>query len=116
VYSNQNFKISTESENLKSGKYFGTADDFEIVFDDVLLEKPTDTSSTCHVGMQFKENHVGLLSQVKYFMRDIISKDVFVNTTTFQGSIDGSTYTDLFTLDDNLHEGWNYFKWEDAAE
>ena len=96
VYSNLNFKISTESENLKSGNYFGTADDFEIIFDDVLLKKPTDTSTTCYVGMQFKENHVGLLSQVKYFMKDISSKDIFVNTTSFQGSNDGSSYTDLF--------------------
>jgi len=96
VYSNQNFAISKESENLKSGKYFGTANDFEIVFDDNLLQKPTDSSETCHVGMQFKEGHVGLLSQVKYFMKDISSKNLFVNTTTFQGSADGVTYNDLF--------------------
>lgn len=96
MYSNLNFQISSESENLKSGNYFGTAEDFEIVFDDVLLKKPTDLSATCFVGMQFKENHVGLLSQVKYFMKDISSKDIFVNATTFQGSNDGSSYTDLF--------------------
>jgi len=66
------------------------------VFDDNLLQKPTDSSATCHVGMQFKEGHVGLLSQVKYFMKDISSKNLFVNTTTFQGSADGVTYDDLF--------------------
>lgn len=96
VYSNLNYNIATESENLKSGKYFGTADDFSIAFDNNLLKKPTDTSSTCHLGMEFKEGHVGLLSQVKYFMKDMSSKSLFVNTTKFQGSSDGSTYTDLF--------------------
>lgn len=59
VYSNLNFKISTESENLKSGKYFGSAEDFSIAFDDILLKKPTDTSSTCHLGMQFKRVMLG---------------------------------------------------------
>jgi len=24
------------------------------------------------------------------------------------------SYTDLFTLDEALHEGWNYHKWEDG--
>jgi hypothetical protein len=39
-----------------------------------------------------------------------------VNTTTFQGSANGITYTDIFQLDENLHEGWNYFKWEELAD
>lgn len=116
IYSNTNFKISSESENLKSGKYFGSGEDYEIVFDNNLLAKPADTSSTCYVGMQFKEGHVGLLSQVKYFMKDISSKDLFVNTTTFQGSNDGTSYVDLFQVDENLHEGWNYHKWEDSDQ
>ena len=48
-------------------------------------------------------------------MKDL-TKANFMDITTFQGSNDGSTYTDLFTMDVNLHEGWNYFKWEDAAD
>ena len=62
IYSNANFKISTESENLKAGNFFGTATDFELAFDDKMLETPSDSSSTCNLGMQFKEGHVGLLS------------------------------------------------------
>jgi hypothetical protein len=96
IYSNENFEIATESENLKSGNYFGTASNYEIAFDNMMLVTPTDTSATCHMGMVFKEGHVGMLSSVKYFMRDISSKALFVNTTIFQGSNDGSTYTDLF--------------------
>lgn len=34
VYSNENFEIATPSENLKAGKFFGTASNFEIAFDD----------------------------------------------------------------------------------
>lgn len=32
----------------------------------------------------------------------------------FQGSLDGESYTDLFTMDENVHEGWNYHLWEEA--
>lgn len=33
----------------------------------------------------------------------------------FQGSNDNSTWNDLFAADENIHEGWNYHKWEDSA-
>jgi hypothetical protein len=66
--------------------------------------------------MQFKEGHVAVLSQVKYFMKDMSSKSLFVNTTKFQGSNDGTTYTTIFQMDDNLHEGWNYYQWPVAAD
>ena len=65
--------------------------------------------------MQFKAGHVGMLSQVKYFMGDITSKSTFVNVTKFQGSNDNSSYTDLFTVDENIHEGWNYYAWETST-
>ena len=114
-YSNENFEIAKESENLKAAILFGSATDYELAFDDKLLLSPTDSSSTCFVGMQFKEGHVGLLSQVKYFMKDI-TKATFMDTTSFQGSADGVTYTDLFQMNNALHEGWNYFKWEDGDQ
>ena len=30
----------------------------------------------------------------------------------FQGSMDNTTYTDIFKVDLNVHEGWNYQTWE----
>ena len=61
TYSNKNFEISKETENLR-GTTFGTGD-YELSFDDYLLNAPTDVSlRNCHVGMKFKEGHVGLLS------------------------------------------------------
>jgi hypothetical protein len=96
-YSNQEFEIAKKSENLKANILFGTATDYELAFDDKLLIPPTDTSSTCNLGMQFKVGHVGMLSQVKYFMKDIVTtKSNFLSSTKFQGSTDGTTYTDLF--------------------
>jgi hypothetical protein len=65
--------------------------------------------------MRFKPGHVGLISQVKYFMGNIASKATYSGILKFQGSDDGTTWTDLFAADDNIHEGWNYYEWTDAA-
>jgi hypothetical protein len=46
-------------------------------------------------------------------MKDL-SKSLFSNVTVFQGSNDGTTYTDIFTINDNVHEGWNYQRWESS--
>lgn len=49
-------------------------------------------------------------------MGDLDNKALFVDKMTFQGSADNSTWTDLFVADENIHEGWNYHKWETSAE
>jgi len=66
-----------------------------------MLETPTDSSSECVLGMQFKEEHVGMISQVKWFMgaMDATFKAKLVDITVFQGSNDNSTFTTLFTMD-----------------
>lgn len=71
IYSNENFAIETESDDLDSGVYFGTAENNEMAFDGNLLVTPVDNNAECIIGMAFKENHVGMLSQVKYFLRDM---------------------------------------------
>lgn len=35
-----------------------------------------------------------------------------VDKTVFQGSMDGVSYTDIFTIEDTVLEGWNYVKWD----
>jgi len=75
IYSNEQFYIATETEDLDSGVYFGTASDVSLAFDGVMTNTPSDSSSTCSLGMQFKENHVGMISQVKWYMRDISTSE-----------------------------------------
>jgi hypothetical protein len=62
IYSNENFGIATQSEDLDSGSYFGTADDNSIAFDGDLLVPTSDSNDICVIGMAFKENHVGMIS------------------------------------------------------
>jgi hypothetical protein len=83
IYSNENFAIATETEDLDSGDYFGTSVDVLSAFDGEVLNTSTDTNTECSLGMSFKENHVGMISQVKYFMpdMDVDDKAVMVGRT-----------------------------------
>jgi len=83
TYSNKNFKIAKESENLKSGSYFGTVANPAMYFDDDLTVRPSDNGKGCNVGMKFRTGFVGMLSQVKYFISQIDFKPAFVNNLQF---------------------------------
>jgi len=116
ISSNSDFGIKQETHNLQSGRYFGSGANPEVVFDDDVVDEYESTTSECFVGMEFKENHVGMLSQVKYFMGDIDDKMLYAGFLKFQASNDKTTWTDIFTADINVHEGWNKKEWEDAAD
>jgi len=38
-----------------------------------------------------------------------------VDNLIFQGSMDNTTFTDIFNVDENVHEGWNYKSWEKGS-
>ena len=50
---------------------------------------------------------MGVLNEVKFFITELIDKTPFVGGLKFQGSDDGITFTDLWTIDETVHEGWN---------
>lgn len=69
----------------------------------------------CVLGTAFSSGFVGVLTAVRYFMPTIYDRNLFVTNLVFQGSSDNITYTDLFTVDNDVHEGWNYYKWSTAT-
>jgi hypothetical protein len=75
TYSNQNFGISTESEDLRAEKYFGSNANFAKAFDNNNLNNAGDMSTDCHIGGEFKTGFIGLLSQVKYFIHDLVKEN-----------------------------------------
>lgn len=114
IYSDTYYTISEETNDLQ-GEYFGSASDNSVAFDDDLTVDFASDTAECYLGMAFAESHIGYLSGVRWFIVEIDDKSVFSGITTFQGSDDDSTYTDLFTLDGNVHEGWNYYSWDDDS-
>jgi len=88
-------------------------------FDDVLVVPPVEgpqVNGACHIGIRFKEGHVALISQIKWFLSDIQDKSIYADETKLQGSNDGTIYSDIFTMDENVHDGWNYHKWTEPAD
>jgi hypothetical protein len=101
---------------LNSGKYFGSSSkkDYGVVFDGNNLNTYDESSSDCHVGMEFREGYVASLSKVKYILSDT-AKDNFIDKLAFEASNDGTTYTNLFTVDYNVGSGWNTHEFASTA-
>lgn len=68
-----------------------------------------DTETGCYVGIQLKENHVGVLTEAKYYIGSVGTYAPYVDSLILQGSQDGVTYTDIYTVGAEVHEGWNVY-------
>lgn len=101
---------------LHEGIWTGTASDTELaklIDNKNMIDMQDSTSSNCYFQIQYKENHVGVLDEVKFFVNTLTDKTPFVGNLVFQGSDDGVTFTDLWTIDKSVHEGWNAHDFED---
>jgi hypothetical protein len=67
-----------------------------------------DTTSKCFFGTAFRAGYVGVINEVKYFMTSF-NRNNFVGKLLFQGSKDNVTWTTIFTVGQEIHEGWNYY-------
>lgn len=57
-----------------------------------------------------------MLDEVKFFINVLTDKSPFVGELVFQGSDDGDIFTDLWTVDKSVHEGWNVHDFEDGSQ
>lgn len=85
------------------------------MFDGVNQVGWNDKSAKCFFGIAFKPDYVGVLTEVKYFMNRFV-RAAIVNKLVFQGSQDGVTYDNIFTIGEEIHEGWNYYTFADGKE
>ena len=115
AYSATEFEIVTQGI-LHDGTWTGTASDEELaklIDTKNMIDMIDATSSECYFQVQYKENHVGVLDEVKFFINRLVDKSPFEDNLVFQGSDDGVTFTDLWTIDKSVHEGWNALDFED---
>jgi hypothetical protein len=57
----------------------------------------TSTARNCFFGTAFRAGYIGELNEVKYFMGRF-TRSKFVGILKFQGSQDGVSFTDIFTV------------------
>lgn len=110
IYSNLHYSIS-EEDYLEGTLFASNATSIPTLMDMDNLNGYVDSSSSCYFGTYFIDGHVGLLNEVKYFM-PVFDRTKFVNKLAFQGSQDGSSYTTIFTVGEEIHEGWNYYDYQ----
>ena len=72
-----------------------------------------DTAKNCYFGTAFKAGYVGVINEVKYFMNRFYRPN-FVGKLKLQGSKDNITWTDIFVVGEEIHEGWNYYNYPDG--
>ena len=67
--------------------------------------------------VKFDDGKAGRVQKLKYFMNRMTDKQTnFVNKLKFQASTDGTAWTDVFTVDTYLREGWNEYKPDTALK
>lgn len=68
----------------------------------------------CKFGMTFeKENHVGILSEAKFFF----GQNAKMNWNfKLQGSQNGQDWDDIHEFGRSVHEGWNIVTFDDATQ
>jgi hypothetical protein len=62
TYSNENYGIAQVDENLNSQKFFGNRGSAQLAFDDNIFTIPGIYENDCHIGMEFREGYVGMIS------------------------------------------------------
>ena len=85
AYSASNFEIVTQGI-LHDGTWTSTASDAELakVIDGKnMIDMIDSTSSDCFIQIQYKENHVGVLDEVKFFINRLVDKSPFEGNLVF---------------------------------
>ena len=109
-YSNDKYNIS-KVDYITGTPFSSNATLTMSLFDDIHQNGWTDTKANCFIGTAFKPNYLGVLTELGYFMNRFVKTD-FVGNLVFQGSNDNITYTEIFTVGEEIHEGWNYYTFQ----
>jgi len=117
TYSATNYKVVTAGAQ-HTGIWTGTASKTELarLIDGKNTIDLTDSTSTnCYFQIAYKTAHVVVLDEAKFFVNELSNKTPFIGLK-FQGSNDGTAFTDLWTVDEEVHEGWNSHDFEAGKE
>jgi len=86
AYSSANFEVVTSGVISGLGTWTGTATDSELAKltdNKNMVDMIDDTSADCYFQIQFKEAHVGVLEEVKFFINEMFDKTPYVGNLVF---------------------------------
>jgi hypothetical protein len=114
LYSDSNFGIQIVSK-LTSGTLSSSYVTHDKMFDGNMYNYNEDWNADCHVTIDYGTDRVAVLDKMKLSLPSSILKSTYIGLLVFQGSNDGVTWDDLYSIDDNARSGWNYMEWTDPA-
>jgi len=97
----------------------GTGADMTSLNDGVNTKDSIDsTASGCYAEVTARAGFVYIIDEVKIFLNNLNNKAPYTaDNLKIQGSNDaGSTFTDLYSYDETIHEGWNSVDWRASPE
>jgi hypothetical protein len=100
---------------IKGTLYGSDNDNLEAVFDGMNPNGWKSEAKDCYFGTYFREGYIGFIVEARYFMNRF-TRSNFVGNLRLEGSQDGLTYTTIFTVGEEIHEGWNYYTFETGKE
>jgi len=110
TFSDQNFGIQTNAK-LTEFEVTSTGEQWEKMFDDNLYNFNDDGTGDCHTTMTFKTGHLATLTKMRVYLPGNLAKSLYIDKLSFEGSNDGVSFDNLYTVDNNAHTGWNYQEW-----
>lgn len=98
-------------------KWTGTASDAELakLTNKNNMDEYTDATALCNMVTSFKAGMTGVLDEVSFFanrFKTTADKDKIAGKLQFEGSADGTTWTKIFEVKEEVHEGWNTKLWD----
>jgi len=82
------------------------------------MDEYTDATAACKIETAFKTGMTGVLDEVSFFanrFKTTSDKDKIAGKLQFEGSDDGTTWTKIFEVKEEVHEGWNTKVWDGTA-
>ena len=116
-YSASNYEIVSTTDIIALAETITASNSDEVskITDGDFLEDYSDSTSDCFIEISYKTSFVGVLDSIKFFINNLNDNTPFVDNLVLQG-YDGASYTDLWTIDANIHEGWNSYEWEEGSK
>lgn len=113
--SNTEFKIAEAA--MLSLTWTGTGDATELakLSNGKNTDEYVDTTALCEVKTTFKTGQVGMIDEVGFFLNRLYTttdKAKINGKVVFEGSDDGTAWTTLASPADEIHEGWNAYRWD----